>query len=208
MELDDDVQIEGTVTDYLIQQITDEEHGKDFAAEYLKSVFLETTVNDLFYVRRQAGLTQAQVAEKMKTKQAAIARFEADFDGGMSLRRYVDFALACDMIPLRITLAPVELVRQYTIARPKGSGTQEDFTDWQRTVTFHLPADFADSTFHVTVNVPSSATTLKEVGSTINADPIQPQKLQVGEAAVVTVAPVEQQNQVVTLNSLTEKRAA
>ena len=94
MELDDDVQIEGTVTDYLIQQITDEEHGKDFAAEYLKSVFLETTVNDLFYVRRQAGLTQAQVAEKMKTKQAAIARFEADFDGGMSLRRYVDFALA------------------------------------------------------------------------------------------------------------------
>lgn len=208
MELDDDIQIEGTVTDYLIQQLTDEEHGKEFAAEYLKSVFLETTVNDLFYVRRQAGLTQAQVAEKMKTKQAAIARFEADFDGGMSLRRYVDFALACDMIPLRITLAPVEQVRQYTVARPKGSGTQEDFKDWQQTVTFHLPADFADSTFHVTVNVPSAATTLQEVGSMINTEAVQPQKFQVERGASVTVAPEGHQNQILTLNYRTEERAA
>jgi transcriptional regulator with XRE-family HTH domain len=81
-------------------------------------------------MRRQAGLTQAQVAERLNTKQSAIARLEGDFDGGMSLRRYVDFALACGMVPHNITFAPLESVISYTIAQPKILYTQVNYQEW------------------------------------------------------------------------------
>jgi len=127
---DEDNQVVGTMTDYLIQKLTDEEQGQEFAFEYLKSAFLSATVNALFYMRRQAGLTQAQVAERLNTKQSAVARLEGDFDGGISLRRYVDFALACGMVPHDITFAPLESVISYTIAQPKIPCTQVNYQEW------------------------------------------------------------------------------
>ena len=127
---DEDIQVAGTMTDYLIQKFTDEEQGKEFASEYLKSAFLTSAANGLFYMRRQAGLTQAQVAERLNTKQSAIARLEGDFDGGISLRRYVDFALACGMVPHDITFAPLELAISYTIAQPKRLFTQVNHQEW------------------------------------------------------------------------------
>ena len=74
MHQDEDIQVVGTITDDLIQKFTDEEQGKEFASEYLKSAFLTSSANALFYMRRQADLTQAQVAERLNTKQSAIAR--------------------------------------------------------------------------------------------------------------------------------------
>ena len=130
MDHDEDIQVAGTMTDYLIEKLTDEEQGKEFADEYLKEAFLTSAVNALFYMRRQAGLTQAQVAERLNTKQSAIARLEGDFDGGMSLRRYVDFALACGMVPHNITFAPLESVISYTIAQPKILYTQVNYLEW------------------------------------------------------------------------------
>jgi transcriptional regulator with XRE-family HTH domain len=130
MDHNEDIQVAGTMTDYLIEKFTDEEQGKEFAAEYLKGAFLTSAVNALFYMRRQAGLTQAQVAERLNTKQSAIARLEGDFDGGMSLRRYVDFALACGMVPHNITFAPLESVISYTIAQPKILYTQVNYQEW------------------------------------------------------------------------------
>ncbi len=81
-------------------------------------------------MRRQAGLTQAQVAERLNTKQSPIARLEGDFDGGLSLRRYVDFALACGMVPHNITFAPLESLISYTIAQPKILYTQLNYLEW------------------------------------------------------------------------------
>ena len=130
MHQDEDIQVAGTMTDYLIQKFTDEEQGKEFASEYLKSAFLTSAANGLFYMRRQAGLTQAQVAERLHTKQSAIARLEDDFDGGISLRRYVDFALACGMVPHDITFAPLEAAISYTIAQPKIPCTQVNYQEW------------------------------------------------------------------------------
>jgi transcriptional regulator with XRE-family HTH domain len=130
MHQDEDIQVAGTMTDYLIQKFTDEEQGKEFASEYLKSAFLTSAANGLFYMRRQAGLTQAQVAERLNTKQSAIARLEDDFDGGISLRRYVDFALACGMVPHDITFAPLEAAISYTIAQPKILFTQVNYQEW------------------------------------------------------------------------------
>ena len=130
MHQDEDIQVAGTMTDYLIQKFMDEDQGKEFASEYLKSAFLSSAVNALFYMRRQAGLTQAQVAERLNTTQSAVARLEGNFDGGMSLHRYVDFALACGMVPHSITFAPLESAISYTIAQPKMLYTEVNYQEW------------------------------------------------------------------------------
>jgi hypothetical protein len=59
-------------------------------------------------------------AERLHTKQPAIARLEADFDGAMSLRRYVDFALACGFIPHHFTFTPIETARNFIITQQTG----------------------------------------------------------------------------------------
>ncbi len=156
MHKDEDIKIEGTMSDYLIQQLTDEEHGKDFAEEYLKLAFLTSAANTLFYMRRQAGLTQAQIAERLNTKQSAVARIEGDFDGGISLRRYVEFALACDMVPHNITFASIESVISYTIAQPKIPFTQVNHQEWLNTIS-HESVAKVKSNFETLSKVQSEA---------------------------------------------------
>lgn len=129
MEGDKDIQIAGTMSDYLMQKMSDEEHGDDFAMEYLKADFLAAAVNSLSMLRQQAGLTQAQVAEQLHTKQSAIARLEADFDGAISLRRYVDFALACGVIPRHVTFASVDIARKSAIVHAEMSCAGESKCD-------------------------------------------------------------------------------
>ena len=53
MHDDEDIQVVGTTSDYLIQQLADEEEGKDFAVGYLKSAFLSSAVDTLFSMRLQ-----------------------------------------------------------------------------------------------------------------------------------------------------------
>ena len=123
-------QISETTDDIIVQELTDENNGPAFVREFLKAGFLSSAVDALFYARRQADLTQAQVAERLNTKQAAIARLEADTDGSMSLRRYVEFALACGMVPLNITLVPIESVRSFIITYPDLPLTQMNYDTW------------------------------------------------------------------------------
>jgi transcriptional regulator with XRE-family HTH domain len=183
MHEDEDIQVAGTMTYYLIAKFMDNEQGQEFAIEYLKSAFLSSAVNALFYMRRQAGLTQAQVAERLNTKQSAIARLEGDFDGGISLRRYVDFALACGMVPHNITFAPLESVISYTMAQPKIPYTQVEYQEWRKAnsqstsisvesvaqvksnfqsgTVFSLETSLGKSSAN-SINVASSATTLQD----------------------------------------------
>jgi transcriptional regulator with XRE-family HTH domain len=152
MQQDKDIQVEGTTADHLAQKLMDEEQGQEFALEYLKSDFLTAAVNALFYMRRESGLTQAQVAERLHTTQSAVARTEGDFDGGISLRRYVDFALACGMVPHNITFAPLHSVVSYTIAQPNIPFTQVNHQEW-------LKANFLPlSTFDASVTYATSNT--------------------------------------------------
>ena len=119
-----------TTNDIIIQELTDVNSGSTFVKDYLKSGFVSTAVDQLFYARHQKGLTQAQVAEQMNTKQAAIARLEADTDGSMSLRRYAEFALACEMVPLEITLVPIEYAHNFVLANPDLPLTQINYHTW------------------------------------------------------------------------------
>lgn len=76
------------------------EPGPKSAGAYFRRQWLTRATRTLAEVRRAAGLTQAQVAAKMGTTQSAIARLENDIDGGISLRRYLDFLIACNSMPL------------------------------------------------------------------------------------------------------------
>ncbi len=107
-----------TTKDVIVRELTDEKNGLAFARDYLKADFLAAAVDALFYARRQAGLTQEQVAQKLGKKQEAIARWEADTEGKMSLRQYFDLALACGRVPLNMILEPVEICPRFCHQSP------------------------------------------------------------------------------------------
>lgn len=103
----EDTSSEKTTPDLLTEMMMDEKDGEEFTLGYLKARFLSSIGSSLYYARRNAGLTQAQVAERMNTKQSVIARFEAGENGSMSFRRYLDFAIACGMMPRSFRLHPI-----------------------------------------------------------------------------------------------------
>ena len=119
-----------TTADFIAERLKDPTNGEAYFRAYLRAGFLESTVNTLYEARRQAGLTQAQVAEKLNTGQAVIARLEDDTEGAMSLHRYVDFVMACGMIPYNIMYVPIEAVRDYTFEHPQLPLTQENYHTW------------------------------------------------------------------------------
>ena len=132
MEKYENTPIRETTADVIVHELSDEKGGQEFAREYLKADFLAAAVDALFCARRQAGLTQEQVAQKLGKKQEAIARWEADTDGKMSLRQYIEIALACGMIPFEMVLAPVDAVRRYIIENPGAPYTQVAYDAWQK----------------------------------------------------------------------------
>jgi transcriptional regulator with XRE-family HTH domain len=180
MEYDEDVQITGTTGDYIGQRLRDEKYGQEYTLGYLKADFLATAANALFTLRREAGLTQAQVAEQLQTKQSAIARLEADFDGAMSLRRFVDFALACGVIPHHVTFTPIETARNFTIAQPEMPLTFENELNWC-SANFRLTLEPCNTTSPGTFTLPSSTTTLREAGTKLSIIETQSQSLRTQE---------------------------
>jgi len=132
MDAEQDFNSESTSSDILIQMLTDEEDGEEATKAFLKSEFLVSAVDALFSARREAGLTQAQVADRLNTKQASIARLEADTTGSITLRRYVEVALACGMVPLNITLVPISSARQYVIENAEEPITADAYALWHR----------------------------------------------------------------------------
>lgn len=144
MEKAKDTQSMKTTSEFIVQMMTDEKDGEEFTREYLKARFLSSAVRALHNARRRAGLTQTQIAERLNTKQTAVARLEADIDGSMSLRRYVDFALACGMDPLDIILEPIESVRDYVIHNPQAPRTQALYNAWYVTKHHSVPVSESD----------------------------------------------------------------
>ncbi|HZS76337.1 MAG TPA: helix-turn-helix transcriptional regulator [Ktedonobacteraceae bacterium] len=119
-----------TTAEFIVQMLTDPEEGQEFFKAYVKAKFLEAAVDTLIKVRHQAGLTQAQVAERLNTKQTAIARLEADTEGTMSLSRYVDYALACGVKPHEISMVSLKEVYDYILENPQARETELDFYAW------------------------------------------------------------------------------
>lgn len=102
MENGDLFQITGTIQDAL-----GDIKSETANLQILKDHFLTNAMVALFEARRGAGLSQEEVARLMGTSQPAVARWEHDLEGSISLRRYVDFAMACGAIPQDVTLEPI-----------------------------------------------------------------------------------------------------
>lgn len=106
------------------------EAGGEGATAYLQHWWLCDTVDALVSARHRAGLTQADVAERMGTTQSAIARLERDRDGGISLRRYVAYCVACGVLPDVMQMAAVEARRlaalKPTLTMPEPAAPADD----------------------------------------------------------------------------------
>ncbi len=117
----------GTIEDAIRDLLNNDDEA---AREYLKESFLTEAMLALFHARRDAELTQAQLAERLGTKQSSIARLERDLSGSVTLRRYVEVALACGVMPLDVALVPVAQIKQYATHNPGAEKTPAAFNAW------------------------------------------------------------------------------
>ncbi len=117
----------GTISD-LIQETLSE--NADGAKEYLTESWLAEATGILRDARRKAGLTQIEVAERLATTQSSIARLENDESGGVTLRRYINYLLACGRFPLDVETEPLERVREYAITHPLQARHAAPFRHW------------------------------------------------------------------------------
>ncbi len=118
---------EGSLADLVRDVLLDDETAK----EYLVQAWLGSTTQALQEARRHAGLTQADVAQKLGTKQPNIARLEKDVEGSISLRRYISYAVACGMMPLDIKLETLVDVRNYALHDPDAARSEILFNAWK-----------------------------------------------------------------------------
>lgn len=95
--MDDDIRLsDPTVGDMLRDTLRQHE---ETWTDALREKFLMDAMIGLFKARQRAEMTQEQVAKAMGTTQSAVARWEKNFEGKISLHRLADFALACEMVP-------------------------------------------------------------------------------------------------------------
>ncbi len=188
-----DTKTTGTMADYLIQKLKDEKKGLDNAIAYIRASFLSSAVDALFYARRSAGLTQEQIAQKLGKKQEAIARWEGDAEGKMSLRQYFDLAVACGKVPLNIVLEPIETVRDFVIDHPEEPQTPDLYYVWhnQRNQTPSI-AQYNTAPITFTLNTAPITFTLEKG---ISGAPVMAMPNQVSEPRIIFVVEPKQTSQ-------------
>lgn len=126
----------------------------------MSTELIEDVMHKLIHARKQAGLTQAEIAECMGTKQPVIARWENKQDGSMSLHRIADYAIACGVIPCQFDrhgpfefhLIPLEDARQCTIAHPQEPLTWQKYAWWKAEEILKEPPQVWAQTNRLTCN--------------------------------------------------------
>lgn len=106
----------GTIED-LVRSVL--EASNESARAYLRQSWITRAIEALGQLRRSAGLTQAEVADRLATTQSAIARLENDHGGGVSLRRFVEYALACDSSPFDVEFEAIGAMRSFAWRSPE-----------------------------------------------------------------------------------------
>jgi transcriptional regulator with XRE-family HTH domain len=109
-------------------------NGGQDASDYLAETFIIEAIQMLLEARLEAGLKQDEVAYILGTKQPAIARWESDFEGRITLRKYVEFAVACGKIPCDLSFIPLEEMTQFAIKNLDASRTADRVTDWEKLI--------------------------------------------------------------------------
>lgn len=118
------------------------------ARVFLRQSWLSHVVSSLRTARIEAGLTQRDVATRLGTTQSAIARLENDDEGSMSLRRVIDYALACGVSPFDVCFRPFEEQRAFALEEPDGSRTEGAFISWRSRIEHRAWAGLEPSRAH------------------------------------------------------------
>ncbi len=153
---DDDLDSAGTVAEAIQEMLRDDE----LAYDYLATDFVAAAILGLSAARRDAGLTQRQIAEQLGTHQSAVARWENDIAGRISLANYVRFSQALGKLPYHLVLEDIERIRQFRLAVPEKEPTQSTFLWWDINQKFHAALAEASRKF-----ADASALTSKFSGS-------------------------------------------
>ena len=95
---------------------------------YLKESWLAAVMAELRRARQRAGLTQADLAERMGTKQPSIARLERAED--TTLGRLWDYLYACGEAPTEIETVPVAGHAGFVEACPSDERTASAVRTW------------------------------------------------------------------------------
>jgi transcriptional regulator with XRE-family HTH domain len=129
--MEQDRVLDGTVIEGARSMLAHDDEG---SRAYMKASFLTAATIALWEARQKAGLTQAELAEHMGTRQSAIARMEADNSGSMSLHRYVDYCISCGVMPFDMRLEDLDELRAFTHVQPEAPRTEVAFQDWKRSL--------------------------------------------------------------------------
>ncbi len=109
------------------------EESDESAYAYLVQGWLSSAIEALYDARREAKLTQKEVAERLNTQQPDISRLERDDEGRVTLHRYIEYALACGVLPLNISLRPASTLREYALTDPEAPRTENAYDAWEST---------------------------------------------------------------------------
>lgn len=74
--------------------------------EFLKTDWILSTMLNLEKVRKDMHYSQKDLAERLGTTQSVVSRTESDSTGAISVRRYVEWLLACGVVPTELAVEP------------------------------------------------------------------------------------------------------
>ena len=74
--------------------------------EFIKTDWILSMMLTLEKVRKDSHYSQKDLAERLGTTQSVISRTESDSTGGISVRRYVEWLLACNVVPQELAVEP------------------------------------------------------------------------------------------------------
>lgn len=111
-----------TIDDVLYDLVANDNEA---AEEHLKDRFIESVVATLAEARSSAGLSQTELAVRLRTTQSVISRTERDYEGAISLHRIADWLLACGVAPQSLATQPFSQARREALAllRPQARGS-------------------------------------------------------------------------------------
>lgn len=115
MESQELVEQPTTIGDMTTELLISSEEG---AREYLRQWWISGAISTLRETRWNAGLTQRDVAERLGIDQASVTRIERDDVGKTSIARFIDYAMACGVVPFDVQVLPFEKMRVFAIHNP------------------------------------------------------------------------------------------
>jgi DNA-binding XRE family transcriptional regulator len=118
----------GTAFAELVRTLVDEGRSTTAAAAYLREDWMSGVIALLRAARREAGLTQGEIAERLGTTQSAVARLERGDD--VKLSRVWDYLWACGKTPLTVETVAAARLRRYVAKQPSAPRTASAVDRW------------------------------------------------------------------------------